>query len=211
MKLVGTDSGISIGEDGPSQMAIEDVALARALPNFTVLVPADEPSSRGQRPGHAAAPKAVLPTCAPAVSQLPIVYPKGENITIGKANTLREGKDVTIIACGLMVGAALEAAQELSNAGVSARVLDMHTIKPLDEEAVERAARQTQGIVTAEEHLIEGGLGAAVARAVAVRHPAPMAFVGLNRYAESGEPQELLTKYGLMPADIVKAARRVLG
>lgn len=209
VKLVGSHSGISIGEDGPSQMAIEDVALATSLPGFTVLVPADEPSTR-------AATRAMMDYDGPVYlrtgrPKVPVVYPNGAEFRIGKANTLREGSDLTIIACGLMVAVALEAAGALAREGIEARVLDMHTVKPLDEPAVERAARETGAIVTAEEHLLDGGLGAAVARAVAERHPVPMAFVGIrDRYAESGKPQELLEKHGLMPNHVVDAARRVL-
>jgi transketolase len=209
VKLVGSHSGISIGEDGPSQMAIEDIALATSLPNFVVLVPADEPSMR-------AATRAMFDHQGPVYlrtgrPKAPIVYPDGVDFQIGKANRLREGSDVTLIACGLMVAAALEAAQTLSDEGIEARVLDMHTLKPLDEEAIEAAARETGAIVTAEEHLLQGGLGAGVARVVAERHPVPMGFVGVeNTYAESGEPQALLEKYGLMPADIVAAAKRAM-
>jgi transketolase len=210
VKLVGSHSGISIGEDGPSQMAIEDIALATSLPGFTVLVPADAPSTQ-------AATRAMMEHGGPVYlrtgrPKVPIVYAGGTGFQIGRANGLREGRDLTIIACGLMVAVALEAAHRLAQEGIEARVLDMHTIKPLDEEAVERAARETGAIVTAEEHLLDGGLGAAVARAVAERYPVPMAFVGIqDRYAESGKSQELLEKHGLMPGDVVRAARRVLG
>lgn len=209
VKLVGSHSGISIGEDGPSQMAIEDIALATALPHMTVLVPADAPSTR-------AATRAMMALDGPAYlrvgrSGVPLVYSDGAPFEIGRANTLRDGGDLTIVACGIMVAAALEAAQTLSEDGVEARVLDMHTIKPLDEDAVERAARETGAIVTAEEHLLEGGLGAAVARSVVQRWPVPVAMVGIaDRYAESGAPQALLNKYGLTARHIVEAARRVL-
>lgn len=209
VKLVGSHSGISIGEDGPSQMAIEDIALATSLPNFVVLVPADEPSMRAAtRAMFAHQGPVYLRTGRP---KAPVVYPDGVDFRIGRANRLREGGDVTLIACGLMVAAALEAAQTLSDGGIEARVLDMHTLKPLDEEAIEAAARETGAIVTAEEHLLQGGLGAGVARVVAERRPVPMGFVGVeNTYAESGEPQALLEKYGLMPADIVAAAKRAI-
>jgi len=209
VKLVGSHSGISIGEDGPSQMAIEDIALATSLPNFTVIVPADEPSAR-------AATRALFTFDGPAFMRtgrpkVPIVYEDSVDFQVGKANQLREGQDATIIGCGLMVAAALEAAHTLSQKGIEVRVLDMHTVKPLDGEAVERAARETGAIVTAEEHVLEGGLGSSVARAVGERWPVPMGFVGIdNRYAESGEPEELLAKYGLMPTDIVEAVERAL-
>lgn len=209
VKLVGSHSGISIGEDGPSQMAIEDIALATSLPHFTVLVPADGPST-------AAATRAMFAHEGPVYlrtgrSKVPVVYPNQVDFQIGRANQLRDGRDVTLIACGLMVAVALEAAHDLSLEGVEARVLDMHTVKPIDEEAIELAARQTGAIVTAEEHLLNGGLGAVVAQVVAERYPVPMRFVGLrNQYAESGGGEELLEKYGLMPADIVRAVRDVV-
>ncbi|MEZ4869183.1 MAG: transketolase C-terminal domain-containing protein [Caldilineaceae bacterium] len=209
VKLVGSHSGISIGEDGPSQMGIEDIALATSLPNMTVLVPADAPAT-------AAATRAMFDHTGPVYlrtgrPKAPIIYDDEVTFEIGKANQLRQGNDVTIIACGLMVAAALEAAHLLSQEKIEARVLDMHTIKPLDEAAIADAARTTGAIVTAEEHLLQGGLGAAVARSVATQQPVPMALVGLHDcYAESGSAEALLEKYGLMPSDIVDAVHRVL-
>ena len=209
VKLVGSHSGISIGEDGPSQMAIEDISLSTSLPNFTVLVPADGPETE-------AATKAMFAIDGPVYlrtgrPKVPVVYPDGLEYQIGKANQIRTGQDVTIIACGLMVAAALDAAEILKEEGVQARVLDMHTIKPLDEEAIVRAARETGAIVTAEEHLLKGGLGAGVAQVVVEQQPVPIHMVGIkDTYAESGKPEELLTKYGLMPEDIVAAAREAI-
>ena len=209
VKLVGSHSGISIGQDGPSQMGIEDIALAASFPNFTVLVPADAASTQ-------AATRAMFQHEGPTYlrtgrPKVPVVYPDGGQFEIGRANQLRDGDDVTFVACGLMVAAALEAANDLVKQGIEARVLDMHTIKPLDAEAIEAAARETGAVVTAEEHLLEGGLGSGVARVLAERHPVPIEFVGIrDRYAESGQPQELLAKYGLLPRDIVAAAQRAL-
>jgi transketolase len=209
VKLVGSHSGISIGEEGPSQMGIEDIALAASFPHFTVIVPADEPATR-------AATRAMFEQQGPVYlrtgrPKFPVVYPDGLDFQIGRANRLRDGHDVTIIACGLMTAAALEAAHDLSEVGIEARVLDMHTIKPIDEAAIEQAARETGAIVTAEEHLLDGGLGSVVARVVAERFPAPMGFVGIrNQYAESGPGQELLEKYGLMPVDIANTVKQVL-
>ncbi len=210
VKLVGSHAGISIGEDGPSQMGIEDIALATVLPNFTVLVPADGPST-------AAATHAMFAHNGPVYlrtgrPKVPVIYPNDVPFQIGKANQLREGGDVTIIACGLMVAAALEAAHILSQQhGIDARVLDMHTIKPIDANAIEAAARETGAIVTAEEHLLQGGLGAAVAQVVTRRHPCKMNFVGVkDTFAESGTGEELLAKYGLMPMDIVQAVREIV-
>src|SRR5262249_49554017 len=149
VKVVGTHAGISIGEDGPSQMGIEDVSLACSLPNFTVVVPADEPSM-------AQAVKALALIKTPAYlrarrREVPIVYPDGCKFQLGKAIPVREGKDLTLIANGLMVAAALAAAEQLAGRGVQARVLDMHTVKPLDDAAVLAAARDTGRIVVAEE------------------------------------------------------------
>jgi transketolase len=174
-----------------------------------VLVPADGPSTR-------AATHAMFNHNGPVYlrtgrPKAPVIYNEDAEFEIGRANELRHGHQVTIIACGLMVAAALEAAALLADRGVEARVLDMHTIKPIDAEAIEDAARSTGAIVTAEEHLLDGGLGSAVARVVAERHPVPMAFVGIqNRYAESGDAQGLLEKYGLLPRNIVQAVEQVL-
>lgn len=209
VKLVGSHSGISIGEDGPSQMAIEDISLATSLPNFTVIVPADAPSMK-------AATRAMFEHEGPTYlrtgrPEVPVVYENGVEFEIGKANEVREGNDLTIIACGLMVAAALEAADVLNREGIHARVLDMHTVKPLDVEAIERAARETGAIVTAEEHLLQGGLGSRVARVVSERHPVPIEFVGIHdTYAESGKPQQLLEKYGLTADDIRQAAQKAV-
>ncbi|MCB8945596.1 MAG: transketolase family protein [Ardenticatenaceae bacterium] len=209
VKLVGSHSGISIGEDGPSQMAIEDIALATSLPNFTVIVPADAPSTR-------AATLALVANNGPFYLRtgrphVPQIYQGNPDFQIGKANQVRKGSAVTIIACGLMVAVALEAAYMLAIEGIEARVLDMHTIKPIDEAAIIAAAEETGAIVTAEEHLLTGGLGTAVAQVTAQHHPVPIQFVGIdNTYAESGEPQELLAKYGLMPTDVATAVRKVI-
>ncbi len=209
VKLVGSHSGISIGEDGPSQMAIEDLALTTALPNFTVLVPADAPATKAlTRAMFEHVGPVYLRTGRPDV---PIVYPDGQKFEIGKAIQLRDGHDVTIIACGIMVAGALAAAHTLMQDQIRARVLDMHTVKPLDKEAILAAARETGAIVTAEEHLLEGGLGAGVSRLVSAAQPVPMAFVGVrDTYAESGKPEELMQKYGLMPENIVRAVKEVL-
>jgi len=174
-----------------------------------VVVPCDEPSMFK-------AVEALAKIRTPAYLRAgrpntPIVYEQECNFELGKANVLRAGKDLTIIACGLMTPAALQAAEELAKEKVQARVLDMHTIKPLDDAAILAAARETGRIVVAEEHLLHGGLGSAVAMSAARQHPVPMRFVGIrDTYAESGKPEELLTKYGLTAADIVKAARELI-
>jgi transketolase len=205
VKVVGTHAGISIGEDGPSQMGIEDVSLACSLPGFTVVVPADEPSMN-EAVQHLIGIKtpAYLRAGRPAV---PLIYENGCKFELGKAIKLRDGKDLTIIANGLMVSAALEAADKLAGKKVAARVLDMHTVKPLDDAAVLAAARETGRIVVAEEHLLHGGLGSAVAMSAARQHPVPMRFVGLrDTFAESGPAEGLLKKYGLTEDDIGREA-----
>ena len=209
VKLVGTHAGISIGEDGPSQMGIEDVALACALPGFTVIVPADGPSARAATTAMLEREGPTFLRCGrPAV---PVVYEDGADFHVGKANELREGSDVTLVANGIMVAMALDAAAALAAEGVSARVLDMHTVKPIDTEAIERAAHETGGIVVAEEHIAYGGLGATVALAAAERAPVRMAFVDIgDTYATSGKPDELLRQYGLTPDAIADQARNLL-
>lgn len=208
VKFVGTHAGISIGEDGPSQMGIEDVALACALPGVKVIVPSDAPTT-------AKATAAMLAEEGPVYlrlsrGKLAVVHPEDSEFEIGKAIQLRDGDDATIIANGLMVAAALDAAFELAKVGISVRVLDMHTVKPLDEQAVIKAANETRAIVVAEEHLMHGGLGSVVAMAASRAAPVPMAYVNLGDcFAESGDPQGLLEKYGLTPAAIVSAVRSV--
>jgi len=208
VKIVGTHSGISIGEDGPSQMAIEDLSLACSLPGFTVLSPADEVSMKALvRAAAAHSGPVYIRAGRPKV---PVIYQPGQTFTIGKAEELVEGTEVAIIATGLLVVEAIRAAEQLSSEGVSARVIDMHTIKPLDVNAIRRAA-ETGAIVVAEEHLVDGGLGVRVAQAAAMARPCPMEFVGIeNVYAESATPAELLDKYGLLSRDIIAAAHRVL-
>src|SRR6266480_762415 len=205
VKVVGTHAGISIGEDGPSQMGIEDVSLACSLPNFTVVVPADEPSM-----GEAVQALARIKTPAylrAGRPNVPILYEGKCPFQLGKATQLRNGKDLTIIANGLMVSAAMEAAERLAGQGIQARVLDMHTVKPCDDAAVLAAAKETGRIVVAEEHLLHGGLGSAVAMSAARQQPVPMRFVGIkDTFAESGPPEGLLAKYGLTASDIVREA-----
>ncbi len=209
VKVVGTHTGISIGEDGPSQMGIEDVSLACSLPNFTVVVPCDELSTyRAVEALTKIKTPAYLRAGRPTV---PVIYENSFEFHLGKANKLREGKNVTIIANGLMVAIALEAANTLASQGVEARVLDMHTVKPIDDVAVLAAARETGRIVVAEEHLLHGGLGSNVALSVVRQHPVPMEFVTVpDTFAESGKPEELLEKYGLTAKNIVLAVQNVL-
>jgi transketolase len=209
VKVVGTHSGISIGEDGPSQMSIEDTSLACSLPGLTVLSPADEISMsalvrlaaahQGPMFIRAGRPKA------------PVVYSPDQRFEIGKAIEVIDGSDITIMATGLLVAEAIRASESLEADGVSARVVDFPTLKPLDRDAIRRAAEQTRAIVVAEEHLIDGGLGVRIAQVVAETHPCVMEFVGIqNTYAESGPPEALMDKYGLVSRDVIAAARRAL-
>lgn len=208
VKCVGSHGGISIGQDGPSQMAIEDIALACALPGFVVMNPADEISARCLvRAAYEHEGPVYIRVGRPEV---PIVYKGNTVFQIGRANELHAGNDVTIITNGLMVAPVLEAAHMLVDEGLSARVLDMHTVKPLDEKGIEKAAQETGAIVVAEEHLASGGLGSAVAMVTARRHPVPINFINLgDKFAESGKPDDLFEKYGLTADRIVEAVRDV--
>jgi transketolase len=209
LKVVGTHSGISIGEDGPSQMSIEDLALACALPGFTVLSPADEVATMALIRASAAMIGPIFMRTGRA--KVPVIYGADQQFTIGKAIELTEGTDVTIIAHGLMVAEALRAAETLEGEGVTVRVIDMYTIKPVDTDAIRRAAAETGAIVVAEEHLVDSGLGVRVAQTVAQTTPCIMEFVGVeNTYAESATPDQLLEKYGLTAAKVLEAARRAL-
>lgn len=207
VKVVGSHAGVSIGEDGASQMGIEDVSLACSLPGFVVIVPADEESAR-------AATKAMLDHKGPVYLRcgrpdVPKIYTDGQApFTIGKANTLRDGRDVTIVANGLLVAAALDAAEALAAENIDARVLDMHTVKPIDRDALAKAAAETGAVVVAEEHLAHGGLGSVVAMTLAEVHPVPVRYVNLgDQFGESGAPDALIEKYGLTAAKVAEAAR----
>ena len=206
-KILGSHGGITLGQDGPTQMGIEDLALMGGLPTMTILVPSDQASM------HAAV-RAATEHVGPVFLRssrvaMPHIYP-AENtpFEIGKANVVRQGDDLTIVACGLMVGMALDAAATLAEQGIQARVIDLHTLRPLDRETLVAAASQTGAVVTAEEHLLQGGMGSNVARLLGEACPVPMRFVGLaDAYAESADPDELLVKYHLTAADIAQAAR----
>jgi transketolase len=209
LKVVGTHSGISIGEDGPSQMSIEDLALACSLPGFSVIDPADEFAMKSLVKTAALAPGSVFIRAGRA--NAPIIYDAGQVFEIGKSIELLPGTDLTVIAHGLLVAEAIRASEALAAEGIGVRVIDMHTIKPLDEEALARAARETGALVVAEEHLVDGGLGVRVAQAVSKSHPCPMEYVGINNtYAESATPEQLLDKYGLLARDVIAACRKVL-
>ncbi|MFC1892770.1 transketolase family protein [Chloroflexota bacterium] len=209
VKLVTTHGGITVGEDGSSHHAIEDLALVGSLPGFTIIVPADARET-------AQAVKAAVSSYGPFYIRLsrpstPPVYGEDYRFELGKAVTMRDGTEATIIAIGLMVSAALEAAEKLGPEGINCRVLSMPTLKPLDEAAVLDAAAETGAIVTAEEHLEHGGLGGSIARLIARNRPVPMEFIAIkDTYAKSGRPAELLQKHGLTAFGIEQAVRRVV-
>jgi len=209
IKLVATHGGITVGEDGASHQSVEDLALICSLPGFTVIVPADAiEAAQAVRVAAASGGPFYIRLCR---LKMPLVYDDNYHFYLGKAVAMRQGKDVTIIAIGIMVAAALEAADNLQQAGVECCVLNMPTLKPIDEAAIIRAAADTGAIVTAEEHLEHGGLGSIAARIVAEYQPVPMEFIAIkDTYAKSGKPAELLQRYGLTAKDIEQAVHAVI-
>jgi transketolase len=209
VKIVATHGGITVGEDGGSHQSVEDLAIMRALPNMTVLCPADGPET-------AAAVRAAAAYRGPVYirlgrSKVPVVFTDACDFVIGRGATLREGRDLTFITTGLMTAQALAAARILEEEKVSARVLHLGSVKPLDVDRVLQAARETGAVVTAEEHSVVGGLGGAVCEVLAEGHPVPVERVGLRDvFGQSGPAGELLAHYGLTPAHLVEAAERVL-
>lgn len=209
VKICATHAGITVGEDGASHQCIEDLALMRVIPGMTVVHPADAVSTRKLLEQIAAED-------GPAYVRLgrlniPVLYDENAKIQLGKGNCVREGSDVTVIACGLMVNEALMAAEELEKDGISVRVIDMHTIKPLDEDIIVKAASETKAVITAEEHSVIGGLGAAVAEVLVRKHPVKMAMVGIqDRFGQSGKPPVLMEEYNITAKDIVKAVKETL-
>lgn len=216
VKVVASHGGISVGEDGPTHQCVEDIALMRALPNTTVVVPADAVETE-------AAVKACIKHVGPLYMRLgrpklPIVYEKGYkwlgeplDFKIGGSVTLKEGRDVTIVATGLMVSEALTAAEMLAEEGINAGVIDLHSIKPIDEKTIVKVAKETGAIVTAEEHSVLAGVGSAVAEVLVETVPVPMVKVGIqDSFTESGSMKDLLVKYGLTASNIVKATKKVL-
>jgi len=208
VKIVATHGGITVGEDGTSHQAVEDLALICSLPGFTVIVPADAIET-------AQAVEAAVTNYGPFYIRLcrpksQLVYSQDYRFQLGKAVTLRKGKEAAIIAIGLMVNESLESAQNLTGEGKDCHVLNMPTLKPIDEAAIIKAA-ETGAIITAEEHLEHGGLGSMVATVVAQNQPVPMEMVSLkDSYAKSGKPAELLVRYGLTARDIEKAVKSAI-
>ena len=211
VKIGATHAGITVGEDGATHQCLEDIALMRSIPGMVIINPADAIEAR-------AAVEAAINIDGPVYMRfgryaVPVVNDNEEyRFQVGKGVTLRDGADVTIVATGLMVGMALEAAEALAAEGVSARVVNIHTIKPIDREIIAAAARETGAIVTAEEHNIIGGLGSAVAEVVAEECPVPVLRVGVNdEFGHSGKVPPLLEMYGLTPANIAEHAKKAIG
>ncbi|MDD5432314.1 MAG: transketolase family protein [Candidatus Omnitrophica bacterium] len=208
IKIVATHAGITVGPDGASHQALEDIALMRVIPNMNIIVPCDGPQTRE-------AIIAAVNTKGPFYvrlgrSKFPTLENKGE-FKFGKAQVLTKGNDVTIIACGILVQEALACADNLAKKGINARVINIHTIKPLDSEEILRAAKETKGIVVCEEHAVIGGLASSVDEVVAENHPTKVIRIGIrNRYGQSGEPAELLKEYNLTSSDIEKAVLRII-
>jgi transketolase len=209
VKIIGAHAGISVGPDGATHQALEDIAITRCLPNMTVIVPCD----------YWEAMKATLAMAdmnGPSYmrfgrEKVPVVTTDKTPFKIGRAEMFRNGKDATVIACGSLVYESLIAADELSNEGIDVRVINCHTIKPIDKKIIVEAAKETGAIVTAEEHQVNGGLGSAVAEVVSNNHPAPMEYVAImDRFGESGEPDQLMSKFGVKAQNIIGAVKKVL-
>lgn len=209
VKLVASHAGVTVGEDGASAQCLEDLAIMRVLPNMKVICPVDYLEAKK-------ATRAVVMEKGPMYlrvsrAPLPILTKESDPFVIGKANVLREGKDVAIIACGVMVSEALRAAEELAKENIQVKVINMHTIKPIDQDAIIKAAKETGAIVTAEEHQIFGGLGSAVAEVLAQHSPVPVEMIAVHdSFGESGKPEQLLEHFGLKDKNIVAAVKQVL-
>ena len=209
VKICATPAGVTVGEDGASHQAIEDIALMRSIPGMTVLNPSDGVSAKKAVEAAVAMDGPVYVRLGRAA--VPFVYDEDMDFEIGKGLTVKEGSDVTIIATGIMVNEAIQAAEKLEAEGISARIVDIHTIKPIDEEIIIKAAKETKGIVTAEEHSVIGGLGSAVAEVTAKNAPAKIKMIGIqDRFGQSGKPDQLMKEYGLTADDIVAACKELL-
>lgn len=206
----GAHAGISVGPDGATHQALEDIAITRALPNMTVLSPCDADQT------HNAMLAAVKDISGPVYLRfgreaVPNFTGLDFPFEAGKGQIMKNGKNISIIATGHMVWHALQAAYELENQNISARVINLHTIKPIDREIIIEAARETEKIITMEEHQIHGGLGSAVAEVITQNYPVPMKIIGVeDRFGESGKPEELMNKYGLSKANIIQQTLKLL-
>lgn len=209
VKICASHAGLTLGEDGATHQILEDIGMMKMLPNMTVIVPCDYNQTK-------AATIAIADHKGPVYLRfgrpsVPVFTPADEPFVIGKAIILNEGTDVSIFACGHLVWEALEAGKALYKEGISAEIINVHTIKPLDIETILHSINKTGCAVTAEEHQVNGGLGESVARVLAENKPAPLELVGVNdRFGESGTPAQLMEKYGLNAASIVKAAKKVI-
>ncbi len=208
VKIVSSHGGLTVGPDGASHQTVEDVAVMRAVPRMHVVVPSDAPSTRVLVTQSAKIPGPFyIRLSRPNV---PTIHSSTLDLQVGKAKILREGADVTIVACGIMVNEAVEAGEKLAKDGISAEVIDSHTVKPLDEQALIRSSQKTGGVVTAEEHSIIGGLGGAVAETLGEHGHARIVRIGVrDTFGESGEHVELMVKYGLTSKEIVGAAKKI--
>jgi len=209
VKICASHAGLTLGEDGATHQILEDIGMMKMLPNMTVIVPADFNQTK-------LATKAIAKHDGPVYlrfgrPKVPIFTDANADFKIGKADVIFEGKDVSIIACGHLVWKAVEAAQALAKEGIDAEVINMHTIKPLDEKAILETIAKTGCVVTAEEHMINGGLGDSVAQVLSRNNPTPQEYVGVNdTFGESGTPDELMTKYNIDTADIIKASIKAI-
>jgi len=209
INIGGTHGGVTVGPDGATHQALEEIALMRLLPNMSVIVPCD--AIEAEKATIAAADMKGPVYLRLGRENVPPITDEKKAFTPGKAHIIKQGKDLTVIACGIMVYHAILAAEMLEKAGVSAGVINLHTIKPIDIEAIVGQARRTGAIVTAEEHLTAGGMGSAVSEVLSQNLPVPVEMVGVkDRFGESGSPWELMKKLHLMPEDIVEAAKRVI-
>lgn len=209
VKIVASHGGITVGEDGGSHQALEDLALMRILPNMVVLAPADGPETRAMTRWAANYQGPVY--MRTGRMSVPVIYDDRYRFELGKGSVLRDGADVTLMALGVMVHVCLEAADLLAQEGLAARVINLACLKPLDWELVVACARETGAVVTAEEHMVTGGLGSAVCEVLSEHHPVPVKRVGLrDTFGISGKPDLLLKHYGLTAADVFAAAREVL-
>jgi len=209
VKICASHAGITTGEDGASHQSFEDIALMRTIPGMKVIVPADGTSAMKLLEQAVA----VYGPCYVRLGRaaVPLIYDDMVDIKLGKGNQIKDGGDATVIAAGIMVNEALTAAEELKKQGIDIRIIDLHTIKPLDEEIILKAAEETGAVITAEEHSVIGGLGGAVAELLSVKKPVRMAMVGQgDTFGESGRPDELKAKYGMTSSDIVKAVKRCI-
>jgi len=210
VKIVCSHGGVTVGEDGASAQCLEDFAIMRVLPNMRVVCPVDAHEA-------AAATRLMAETPGPfymrtSRAAFPLLTKAGDRFEFGKAGVMRDGRDVTLIACGIMVHESLQAAEALAKDGIEARVLNMHTIKPIDQDAVLKAAQETGAVVTAEEHQVNGGLGSAVAEVLVKHDPVPQEMIAVqDMFGETGNPEQLLAHFHLKADDIAAAAKKAVG